>query len=703
MQLAKTSLSNAVWHLNYESINDVIRAIIYNDAFVCIRVFVNDVVVAEQIQSGYKNIDGDYFVKSEEYDVRTSEIVHNTIPVGRMEIVISRGRLYEDLRSTAVSAIGLLLLLIGAIVVTTILIFKQYVAAPLAKLEYSAGLVTSGNLNTQIDVVSNHEIGRLAAAFNTMTHRLHKSFDTLEQKVIERTTDLSNAKNEAEKTSTNLALIGAEQQALLDSSPVGIHFTDKDRIIKRVNLEMAKLTGYSPGELLGKSARILYPDDNSFEAGGRLLFGQLERQGFCSQRVTYKRKNGAEMICQVRGRQVEGDVDMSGVVWSIDDITSRIRMEEELLAAKKMESVGVLAGGIAHDFNNILFAVIGNLSLAERLVVEESPVAEHIEAAKKAASRVKELTNKLLTLASGGELFRSEASLPKLVQGEVEFVLSGSNVNYVLEAPEDLWRVSMDTEQIRQVIQNLVLNAEQSMVAGGTLVISFSNILLDDDEVSGLASGEYVLVIVKDNGRGIKSENLDRVFDPYFSTKEKNAEKGSGLGLAIVHSIVQRHDGKITVESYPDQGTEFKIYLPSLARSAPPLSEPETVISVGKGIVLVMDDDQDIQVVVSDMLRLLGYEPLSAMDGNDALVQYKDNLVRGNEIYAVIMDLTIPGGMGGQEAVQKLLELDPEARAIATSGYSNDPVLEDYQDYGFCNVIAKPYQLLELNHILAEI
>jgi len=255
---------------------------------------------------------------------------------------------------------------------------------------------------------------------------------------------------------------------------------------------------------------------------------------------------------------------LQGVVWSVEDITTRIRMENELLKTKKQESINVLAGGIAHDFNNILFAVIGNLSLAERLIEESSPIGEYLRAARKASLRAKELTLKLLNFASDAEPVKATESLPALVREAAGLVLAGSNkIQCSFEISEDLWVVSMDKEQISQVIVSLVQNAEQSMSAGGSISIRMVNKELVEDQVVGLYPGKYVKISLTDEGQGIAVQHLDKIFDPYFSTKERSSNKGAGLALAIVHSIINKHEGKITVESTPGGGTTFILYLPA--------------------------------------------------------------------------------------------------------------------------------------------
>ena len=700
LKLAETSLSEAVWQLDHRSINDILRAILTNDTVMYARVMVEGNVVASQMKPGEEGRDLEDYRNSTSYVVSSAEINRDDYEVGSLQLVMSRDAIYRDAVSATLSIIGLLFMLITAILVTSIFILRHYIFKPLAMLEKSAQRIAAGNLETPIHSGENDEIGALAAAFKVMTTHLQESFQNLEEKVRERTADLSRAKLAAEETSHHLSLAGAELQALLDNSPVGIMFVDNKLLVKRVNSEMEKITGYRAEELIGRNTRHLYATEEAYEAMVKKVVPVLKRLGFCEVRGNMQRKDGSEVVCQLRGRFVPSEGGLEGVVWSVEDITGRIKMENELLRARKRESVSVLAGGIAHDFNNILFAVIGNLSLAERLVGEDSPVLEYIQAAQKASMRAKDLTVKLLTFASGGEPVKATAALPDLVSYVVGFVLSGSNVKCDFVVPDDLWPVSMDKDQISQVIQALVQNADQSMPDGGSITVSFANRELVDGEIPGLFPGRYVQVSLADRGHGIEGEDIERIFDPYFSTKEKDSNKGSGLSLAIVQSIIHKHEGRILVESTPGQGTTFTLYLPALTHAILPAPASSPILPSRRGNVLVMDDDQDIQVLVAEMLSHMGYGTRSVHEGREAVEVYRQALENGGRFVAVIMDLTIPGGMGGKEAIAELLRLDPQARVIATSGYANDPVLLNHQHYGFHGVIAKPYQLLELNRVM---
>ncbi len=702
-QFAETSLPTAIWQLNYSTMNDVLSAILVNDAIASARILAEGTAVASKTSARYIGKDFSFFEKSPQFLVRSVDVYSSQEKAGVFQVAISRAQIQQELVLTVVGVIVLAFLLIIAILFTSLFITRKYVFNPLIRLENSARRIAEGDLETAIDTRGDDEIGQLATAFSTMAHKLQISFATLEHKVDERTAALIDAKIEAERINQDLRTAGARLQALLDNYPVGILFVSYDRVIKRVNAEMTLISGYSQEELVGESTRKFYPSLETYEAKGRANYPLLHQTGSCEVQNDLLRKDGTSVTCYWRGRLIVTEDGLEGVVWSVEDISQRLRLEEELLKVKKLESVGVLAGGIAHDFNNILVAIIGNISLAERMIDEHHQASDLLSRAVKASLRAKDLVVKLLTFASGGDPVKVTASLPELLRESVPFVLSGSNVKCEYDIPALLWSVNLDRGQIDQVIQNLVLNADQSMPDGGILTVACANKEVADEVVPGLRPGRYVRVQIRDTGHGIAEQYIDKIFDPYFSTKEKDSNKGSGLGLSIVHSIITKHDGIISVASNPDRGTTFTLYLPALDSEGEMARAPEGIIVRGKGRIMIMDDEEIVRKVVCDMLAYLGYEGIEARDGHEALQLYASCRRAGRDIDAVIMDLTIPGGMGGKEAVQRLLALDPRALVIVSSGYSNDPIINDYRRAGFCNIVSKPYQILDLSRILSAV
>ena len=385
------------------------------------------------------------------------------------------------------------------------------------------------------------------------------------------------------------------------------------------------------------------------------------------------------------------------------DITEQKQVEEERLRATKLESVGLLAGGIAHDFNNILTAVFANIGLAKMITAKNASanqsVVERLSAAEKACLRARDLTKQLLTFAKGGAPVKSTTSIASIISDTVEFALRGSSVRCHMQIPDHLWTVVVDEGQISQVLQNLVINAEQAMPEGGEITVNVENIEIPTPSDLPLKHGNYVRVMVTDQGIGIPLDHLSKIFDPYFTTKQR----GSGLGLATTYSIIKRHEGHISVSSSLGKGASFTLYLPaSSMKEAIQEDTPHDLIR-GHGRILVMDDEEEIQEILGEMLQHLGFEVDFASEGEKALGQYTCAFEQGAPYVTTILDLTIPGGMGGKETLRRIKALHPEAVVIVSSGYSNDPVLARFQQFGFSGVIAKPYNLLDLSKVLSQI
>ncbi len=379
------------------------------------------------------------------------------------------------------------------------------------------------------------------------------------------------------------------------------------------------------------------------------------------------------------------------------------RLQADLARAGRLESLGLLAGGIAHDFNNLLTVLMGNISLIrlEGGLGEDS--SRSLAQAEKAAGRARDLTQQLLTFAKGGAPIRAAVSLPEIVREVTEFALHGSKVRCEFDLPANLWPANADKGQIAQVVQNIVLNALQAMSDGGVVNLALANQQVGTEMGEVLASGRYVRLDFTDHGPGIARADLGRIFDPYFTTKKH----GNGLGLATVHSIVKKHAGHITAESTPGHGTTFHIWLPAAETDAP-LAKPlfadrPVTATASEARVLVMDDEQFICDLACSILKRYGYHTMAVNDGAAAVAEYARARAAGAPYAVVILDLTIPGGMGGRQAMEELLKLDPAVKAIVSSGYSNDLVLANYQAHGFRGMVSKPYDVADFAHAVERV
>ncbi len=392
-----------------------------------------------------------------------------------------------------------------------------------------------------------------------------------------------------------------------------------------------------------------------------------------------------------------------GRIWYFRDITANIKNEEEQLRIRKFEAIGTLAAGIAHDFNNILTAVIGNLNMASMQVNIDSPAESFIKSAEKAALKAKELTYRLLTFSEGGTPAKKTSSIEEILIDTVEFVLSGSRVQYDFQFEPDLWKAAFDHEQIVQVIQNLVLNSVEAMPDGGTITISCSNFVHDGNSVPALGPGRFLKISVRDQGKGIEAENLDRIFDPYFTTSPLDRNKGKGLGLSIVHSIIKKHGGTVEVESEPGEGACFSFYLPAtevVSTHDPDLEKKSR--GHKRPRILVMDDDEMVRHLASEMLHTIGYEAETAASGSETIKKYRQAKKAGKPFHGVILDLTIPGDKAGYAILAKLREIEPKVKAMVSSGYATSQVMQNFRDYGFNAVLQKPYRIEEMAEAVAE-
>ena len=452
------------------------------------------------------------------------------------------------------------------------------------------------------------------------------------------------------------------------------------------------ILGYDDSELqtnLETWSERIHPDDYDvvLKALDNCLSGKHDNY-YCEHRLRHK--DGSYKWVAAKGSVIKDKKNQPvRFVGSHTDITEHKQMEEELLKNQKLESVGLLAGGIAHDFNNILTAITSNLYLAKEEINKEDESYELLDSAQKAAMQAASLTKQLLTFSKGGAPVLTATSIAGLIKESVEFDLRGTNVTAEFNIVENLWDVDVDEGQINQVINNLVINAVHAMPEGGVISIGAGNINVTIEDNLLLEEGPYIMIAIQDTGKGIEEEDLTKIFDPYFTTKET----GSGLGLASAFSIVKKHGGRLFADSVVGKGTTFYIYLPASRGEEikEENAEPLDSSAKGGGRILVMEDEEMIAETLGKILKKAGFDADIAKGGDEAITLYKVAIENRSRYDLVMLDLTIPGGMGGIETMENLRTIDPDVKAVMCSGYSGEGAMSKYQEYGFSEAIDKPY------------
>ncbi|MEW6428291.1 MAG: PAS domain S-box protein [Thermodesulfobacteriota bacterium] len=497
--------------------------------------------------------------------------------------------------------------------------------------------------------------------------------------------------------------LAAEKERLavtLRSIGDGVITTDTEGRIVLVNKVAEELTGWRQAEAAGRPLPEVFHIVN--ERTGEICENPVEKVLTSGQIVGLANhtaliaRDGRQRSIADSGAPIRDRMSrIIGVVLVFRDVTEKHQMEKELQKAQKLESVGVLAGGIAHDFNNILTAILGNISIAGfTLETDRDRTRRLLHEAEQAVLRARDLTGQLLTFSKGGAPIRKSTDLGAIIRDSAGFVLSGSNCALEIDCPGNLWLADVDPGQISQVIHNIVLNARHAMPTGGTVRIACDNVAAGSGGLPAGLAGDHIRIDISDTGSGMTKHVLENIFDPYFTTKQE----GSGLGLAVCHSIIQRHGGHIRAASVPGDGTTFTFFLPAASNGSAPreTTVEDPVILRGSGRILLLDDEATLRNMTGNMLRQLGYEATCASDGTEAVSLYRQARAEGAPFAATILDLTIPGGMGGRETAARLLAEDPAARLIVSSGYSNDPVMADYRGHGFMDAVSKPYRLTDL-------
>jgi PAS domain S-box-containing protein len=524
--------------------------------------------------------------------------------------------------------------------------------------------------------------------------------------LIENITERKKAREELAREKEQLAVT-------LTSIGDGVITTDVKGRVVMINRVAENLTGWKCSEAAGRPLGEVFAIINEAtrqpcESPADRVIATGSVVGLANHTLLIA-KDGTERVIADSGAPIrDSEGNITGVVLVFRDVTEARRTEEELRKAQKLESIGVLAGGIAHDFNNILTSIMGSISLVKVKLDQESDLHKILMDAERASRQARELTQQLLTFSRGGAPIKKTVLLSGLLRDICSFSTRGSNVKCEFSINADLWPADIDVGQISQVVNNMLINALQAMPDGGIIRVSASNVKISDEPHSlmydsgagaPVPPGSYIRISIDDEGHGIPAELMGKIFDPYFTTKEK----GVGLGLAIAYSIIRRHEGHVEVKSRIGEGTSFSIYLPAaLGRGT--AENPDSAAAVhGSGRVLVMDDDENILKVTGNILRHLGYEVAMSHNGYETIEMYRKAMEEKAPFDAVIMDLTVPGSMGGRDCIDHLLKMDPGVKAVVSSGYSNDPVMADHARYGFKGIITKPYRIEDLGTVLARV
>lgn len=536
---------------------------------------------------------------------------------------------------------------------------------------------------------------KMTAKRGTGEKRFEDIFNTVATAILEE--DIS----ELRKAIDDLKTQGVRDfKKYLDENP---DFVRKASLLIRIvdaNDAALKLYGAdSKAELLGSLDKIFA--QQSYDVLKQELIAIAEGKRYFEAEDINFNLRGERIDIWLHASIPPAEAEFKNRLVSIIDITGRKQLEAELEKARKLEAIGTLAGGIAHDFNNLLTAILGNISLTKMHMRPDDKDFKRLTDAENACMQATELSNRLIIFSKGGDPVRRIISINKMVDDTVCSALNGTNISCECKLPHDLNPVYADEGQIRECFRNMVINAIEAMPDGGVIRVNAENVTVNDSQVSGLKAGKYVKISIQDSGRGMPEEIMSRIFDPYFTTKEMGAQKGLGLGLAVCYSIIKKHDGHISVESNLNAGTVFDIYLSAVeAEIKGPASAKAKVF--GKKRVLIMDDEALVREVAGRILEHLGYEVEYAGDGHEAVEIYKKAKESGKVFDAVILDLTVRGGMGGDWAIRKLLDADPQVKAIVSSGYADNPIMTNFREYGFAAAIPKPYNVLQLKEALEK-
>jgi PAS domain S-box-containing protein len=688
-QLA-SSLAVPLWHFDTEQVDKIIESTMQNRA-------IYGVIIREpgdlKIVAAFARDDQWRIVPIKD-EIRTEDLVSRTAgiqiygkQVGTVHLFMTPRFMEKSLANFAAITIAGIITLNACLVIIPFQLLRRKVIKPLKEIETYALKVSTGGAETA-HIPAGGFFGEL---------------ENLRRSIVAMTRSLAAAREDQVARMAEQVLQESEEtlKAFMNVMPVGVNWTDSSGTTKHVNSCFVELFGYNPDDIPTLDDWYLHAySDPAYRdkaiANWHAAINKAQADGTPIQPVE------SFITCKdgtVRHVIVNTQFARNLRLAIFTDITEREAMQNRLLNAQRLESLGVLAGGIAHDFNNILTGIMGNISFARMVLATPEKSDKLLENAEKASLRAAELATQLLTFAKGGAPVKKAVSVLRLLNESLSLTLRGTNSKADIEIPDNLHDIEADEGQISQVFNNLLINSIHAMPDGGRIRVEGTNVNFGANNDLMLPPGQYVRLSFCDEGCGMPEEVRKKIFDPYFTTKSD----GIGIGLASVHSIISRHGGHIDVQSRVGRGTTFTIHLPSIgAASTDLVNEKKTTViqAHAGGSILVMDDEEIIRKLASTMLEHLGFEVKTCSNGEEAVRMYRTAKDACHPFTFVIMDLTIPGGMGGRESAEIILGYDPAARLIASSGYSNDPILAAYNSYGFCGAVAKPYKMEELMRVL---
>lgn len=581
-------------------------------------------------------------------------------------------------------------------------------------LIHTAERIGEGDLDAPIPEVNrDDEIGILARTFNKMQAELKNLYKNLDMQVH----SLTKTKEALQENAEKLHMANQRMSEIIEFLPDATFVVDGNKKIIAWNKASEEITGIAKADIIGTDeyARAFYgirrPILADFVMSGHGLaddelkkyYLSVQKKGsilYGISRTTHLSNKDIEFLSGVACPLFDRSGDITGAIESIRDITEVKRLEMQVMQSKKLDTIGTLAGGVAHDFNNLLMGILGyiNLMLHDKgLSKTQYNMLKKIE--HQALSGA-ELSKRLLGFARGGRYEVSPTYLNNIIEKTVDtFSRTRKDIVIYEDYEKEPWTSEVDRIQMEQVVLNMLINAGEAMPDGGTLYIESKNVELSDKIALqyDLQPGRYVKFSIRDTGKGMDNKTLERVFDPFYTTKEMG--KGAGLGLASAYGIIKAHGGSIHVESEIGRGSRFTVFLPASDKAAEIKVSIEKKIEKGNELILLVDDEEIVLDVASAMLEALGYKVITAKSGSEAIDLYRK---KGSHIDLVIMDMIMPR-MGGGELFDALKDINPDVRILLSSGYSIDGKAREIMNKGCNGFIQKPFKLDDLSQKIREI